>query len=130
MKQSIFYFDDEAVLLDIFAQMFGDEYEVQTATTLADARRILSQCAVDIIISDQNMPEIRGAAFLRESAAACPNSFRIMLTGQAGVGDVLGEVSNGIINIFVTKPWTEPEMRKVLERAALSARQLKHHCYN
>lgn len=35
MKTSVFYFDDEQVLLDIFQEMFGDEYKIQTASTLS-----------------------------------------------------------------------------------------------
>ena len=43
MKPSIFYLDDEAVLLDIFKEMFSDEYEVHTATTISEARRMIAQ---------------------------------------------------------------------------------------
>ena len=42
MKPSIFYLDDEAVLLDIFKEMFSDEYEVHTATTISEARRVIA----------------------------------------------------------------------------------------
>ena len=48
-----------------------------------------------------------------------------MLTGYSVVGDVLGEVTNGLIDIFIVKPWKEEQMRKVLERggAAVGARR-------
>lgn len=117
MKLSVFYFDDDNTLLDIFQEMFGDEYNVRTTTQLADARQMLSECAADIIISDQSMPEISGSIFLRETAETCPDSFRIMMTGYAAVGDVLGDVTTGLINIFITKPWSEEQLRQVLERA-------------
>jgi DNA-binding NtrC family response regulator len=117
MGQSILYLDDEQRLLDIFRETFSDTYEVYTATALAEARRVLTDCSVDIIISDQKMPEIEGAAFLREASVLCPESFRIMLTGKAGVGDMLMEIRSGIIHLFVSKPWTEDQMRKILERA-------------
>ncbi|HKP72064.1 MAG TPA: response regulator [Pyrinomonadaceae bacterium] len=120
MKRSVFYLDDDATLLDIFQEMFEGEYDVRTATKLSEARRMLSECAADIIISDQSMPEISGSKFLREAAALCPGSFRIMLTGYSAVGDVLGDVSKGIINIFIAKPWEEEQMRQVLERAGAS----------
>lgn len=116
MKRSVFYFDDDATLLDIFQEMFEDEYDVRTTTKLADARRMLAVCAADIIITDQSMPEISGSEFLREAAVKCPHSFRIMLTGYAVVGDVFGDVTNGLINIFIAKPWNEEQMRQALER--------------
>jgi DNA-binding NtrC family response regulator len=119
VKPSIFYFDDEIVLLNIFREMFSDEYEVLTSTTLSEARRIISESAPDIIISDWSMPEISGIEFLREAAQLCPHSFRIMLTGFAQVGDMLQEIVAGVIQLFISKPWDEEQMRKALERATL-----------
>jgi DNA-binding NtrC family response regulator len=123
VKTSIFYLDDDVVLLDIFRATFADEYEVQTASTLSEARRILSQYAPDIIISDLNMPEISGIDFLREVAQLCPSSFRILLTGFAQVGDVIEEIGEGVIQVFMPKPWKEEQMRKVLERVALTRKR-------
>jgi DNA-binding NtrC family response regulator len=69
---SIFYFDDENILLDIFREMFQGEYEVRTAATLSEARVILSEHP-DVIISDWSMPEISGTDFLREVMQASPD---------------------------------------------------------
>lgn len=118
MLRTVFYFDDEARLLDVFQEMFSDQYDVRTAATLGEARRVLAECSAEIIISDQSMPEIDGTEFLREAAAMCPESFRILLTGQVSVGDVLEEVSTGIIHLFETKPWREERMREILARAS------------
>jgi DNA-binding NtrC family response regulator len=125
VKPSIFYLDDEAVLTDIFREMFSDEYEVWTAVTLPEARRILSERAPDIIISDWSMPEISGLDFLREAAELYPDSFRIMLTGFANAGDLIKEISTGLIQFFISKPWSEEQMRKALERATLSRSRKK-----
>ena len=116
MKRSVFYFDDDATLLDIFQEMFEDEYDVRTTTQLAEARRMLSECAADIIITDQSMPEISGSEFLREAIAKCPHSFRIMLTGYSMLGGVFGDIGSGLIDVFIVKPWTEEQMRQALER--------------
>lgn len=125
MKRSVFYFDDDVKLLDIFQEMFEDEYDVRTASKLSAARQILSDCAADIIITDQSMPEISGSEFLREAIEKCPHSFRIMLTGYSLVGDLLGEVTDGLIDVFIVKPWQEEQMKQVLERggAAVEAQR-------
>jgi two-component system sensor histidine kinase/response regulator len=120
-KVSVLYFDDESVLLDIFGEVFGGEYDVLTASTLAEARQILSRCP-DIVISDMSMPEITGTEFLREAARICPASFRILLTGRVSVFDVIGEVTSGVVQVFISKPWTEAEMRQALDRAAADRR--------
>lgn len=119
MKHTIFYFDDELMLLDIFQQMFSDEYEVLTASTLSEARQILAKRPVEIIISDQDMPEISGTEFLCEVAANYPSGYRVMLTGYMSVGEALPELGSGIIHLFVAKPWEESNMRQMLARASL-----------
>jgi DNA-binding NtrC family response regulator len=118
VRISILYLDDDASHLELFAEMFGREYDVRAATTPAEARRLLVECAADIIISDQVMPETTGTEFLRMAARLCPASYRVLLTGALTLGEVLPEVSTGVLQFFLPKPWTEEEMRAVLERAA------------
>ncbi|MDQ3821116.1 MAG: response regulator [Acidobacteriota bacterium] len=118
MKPTILYFDDEEMQLTLFAEMFSDEYEVRAASTLIEARAILSFCP-EIVISDWSMPGISGLEFLREAARSCPKSFRILLTGYGQVADVMLEVGRGVIQLFMPKPWNETEMRTALERAFL-----------
>jgi serine/threonine-protein kinase len=117
LKRSIFYLDDEVSQVELLRDMFGAEFDVRISTTLDEARRMLAECAADIIISDQKMPEIAGADFLREAMLACPLSFRILLTGEIGVGEVMNEIREGVIHAFMAKPWTEPQVRTMLARA-------------
>ena len=117
MKRSIFYLDDEATHLEVFQDMFGGEFDIRIATTLAEARRMLAECASDIIISDQKMPEIEGVDFLRQAREACPASFRILLTGQIHIGAVMNEIREGVIHAFLAKPWKEEQLRELLGRA-------------
>jgi DNA-binding NtrC family response regulator len=120
-KRSIFYFDDEEQSLDLFREMFSTEYDVRTASTLSEARRMLSERPADIIISDQNMPEISGTEFLVEVAKEYPRSYRVMLTGSMLAGEAIPEILSGIVQFFIPKPWTEEEMGQALERAGLQA---------
>ncbi len=117
MKRSIFYLDDEASQLEVFQELFRAEFDVRTSTAPDEARHMLAHCAADIIISDQKMPQIKGTDFLRETMNACPASFRILMTGTVGIGEMMNEVRVGIIHAFLAKPWTEAKMEEVLARA-------------
>src|SRR5215210_4207331 len=81
-KISILYLDDDVVHLDIFREMFTDDYDVRVATTVEAARSMLLERAADIVISDQRMSKVKGTEFLREVAATYPASYRILLTGH------------------------------------------------
>jgi len=119
MRRTILYIDDETAQLSLFQDAFGSEYDVRTAHTPEDARRMLRERSADIVISDQTMPNIKGTDFLREVAARYPSSFRVLLTGSIPLFSVMPEVGNGLIHLFVAKPWTEETMRRMLERASL-----------
>jgi DNA-binding NtrC family response regulator len=119
-KPMVLYLDDDMDCLEVFLEMFREDYEVRTARTLAEARRALAAQSFDIIISDQSMPEGNGVEFLREVAAVQPAAFRILLTGCTNVGAHLGAMAAGVFQVFATKPWSEQSMREKLERAQAS----------
>jgi DNA-binding NtrC family response regulator len=116
-KPTILYLDDDVRCLDVFLEMFEDDYDVRVARTHAEARRALAGQSFDIVVSDQFMPDGNGIEFLREVAAAQPTAFRILLTGGTHIGALLGEIATGVIQLFATKPWSEQSMREKLERA-------------
>jgi len=126
MRRSILYLDDEAVCLEVFQALFGDEFDVRAAASASDARRMLAERPADIVISDQQMPEIKGTEFLGEVAARFPASYRVLLSGSTHLFDVVPEVGAGLIHLFVPKPWTEETMRRMLERAGLHLEGGRH----
>jgi DNA-binding NtrC family response regulator len=109
--------DDEPACLQVFLDLLGGHYEVRTAQTPAEARALLAEGPAEIIISDQLMPEIYGTEFLREVAEQYPASCRVLLTGTVTLGSIIEQVGSGVVQFFLTKPWTEQEMRAALERA-------------
>jgi len=117
MKRTILYLDDEEHCLEVFRLMFGGEFDVRTVGTPGEARLELASRAAEIVISDKLMPEIDGTEFLREVAEKYPASCRVLLTGMATVGGVVQQIGNGVVQFFLTKPWTKQEVREVLERA-------------
>lgn len=117
MKQTILYLDDDVACLGLFQHTFGEAYDVRTALTYVEANRLLSARQVDIIISDQIMPDIKGTEFLREVAQQYPQSFRVLLTGGATIGNLLHEIGTGIVQFFLPKPWTSQDIQQMLELA-------------
>lgn len=114
MSLTILYVDDETDLLTIFELMFSNDYHIRTFDNPMDALRVLPDYPANIIISDQMMPQMDGTEFLRTVARLYPEVFRIMLTGNAAVGDVFGDIASGVINTFIPKPWNEVQMRGLL----------------
>ena len=126
-KITILYVDDEENNLLSFKATFRIKHHVLTALSGDEALKILANTHVDIIITDQRMPEMTGVEFLEKVLENYPEPMRILLTGYADMTAVVEAVNKGKIFHYVTKPWNEEELdltinkayAKYLERAQL-----------
>lgn len=116
-KISVLYVDDEENNLISFKATFRLKYKIHTALSGADAIRIVEQYPIDIIITDQRMPQMTGVEFLEEIIRINPEPMRILLTGYADMGAVVDAVNKGKIFHYLSKPWSEEELDETIQRA-------------
>ncbi len=116
-KISILYVDDEENNLFSFKATFRIKYQVHTAISGDEALKILDSKEVQIIITDQRMPEMTGVEFLEIVLEKHPNPMRILLTGYADMGAVVDAVNKGKIFHYLAKPWNEEELDLTINRA-------------
>ena len=109
---AILFVDDEAGVLSAMQRIFRKEnYRLLTATSGEEALACLAAEVIHVIITDHRMPGITGADLLRQIKAAYPQTIRIMLTGHADVGAIMGAVNEGAVYKFITKPWNDEDLR-------------------
>lgn len=77
----------------------------------------------DLVISDTNMPEIRGPQFLVEVRRLAPNALRVIMSGLDG-GEARQTVQSGVAHDYMPKPWDGPESVLAFVQMA-SARRLR-----
>lgn len=116
-KINILYVDDEENNLVSFKATFRIKYNVYTAISSDAAREILDSKTVEIIITDQRMPETTGVEFLESILEKHPEPMRILLTGYADMNAVIDAVNKGKIFHYLTKPWNEEELDMTIKRA-------------
>ncbi|HEX7365900.1 MAG TPA: response regulator [Pelobium sp.] len=116
-KISILYVDDEENNLISFKANFRLKYKVFIAISGDEALKVLEKNAVDIIITDQRMPEMTGVQFLEKVLEKYPDPMRILLTGYADMSAVVDAVNKGKIFHYLTKPWNEEELDMSINRA-------------
>ncbi len=116
-KITILYVDDEENNLFSFKATFRIKYQVITALSGEEALKILATKPVQIIITDQRMPEMTGVEFLEKVLEAFPDPMRILLTGYADMGAVVDAVNKGKIFHYLAKPWNEEELDLTINRA-------------
>jgi response regulator RpfG family c-di-GMP phosphodiesterase len=115
-KMKILCVDDEQRIVDSIALNLRKEYEVQTATSGADAlRRLREVPGIAVVVSDMRMPGMDGATLLQEVMHNYPGVARILLTGEAGRDAAALAVNKGQILRFLTKPCPLDELKKAIE---------------
>jgi serine/threonine-protein kinase len=65
-KPSILFVDDEARVLKTMRALFRRDYTVHVANSGAEALRTIEAHDIDVVISDQRMPEMTGVEVLTE----------------------------------------------------------------
>lgn len=114
---SVLYVDDEENNLISFRATFRLKYKVYTAISGLDAIQIVKEKPIDIIISDQRMPQMTGVEFLEEIIKINPDPMRILLTGYADMSAVVDAVNKGKIFHYLSKPWSEEELDETIRKA-------------
>jgi len=122
-KINILYVDDEVNNLISFKALLRMKYNVLTAESAKEAIKILEQNDIQIIITDQRMPEMTGVEFLETILDKHPEPVRILLTGYADLNAVVDAVNKGKIFHYLSKPWNEEELEQTIEKAYAIYRQ-------
>jgi len=104
--------DDEPNVLRALRRVFQHEhYDILTAADGNEALALLTQQEFHLLISDYMMPGLNGAELLKRAKNIRPEMIRIMLTGHADTGAVMGAVNEGAVYKFILKPWNDDDLR-------------------
>lgn len=120
--------DDEAANLRSLKQILESEYNILTATDGQEALELIERHPypeeIQLIISDQRMPNKTGVEFLKETIETIPETVRIILTGFTDIDAIISAINEGQVYKFLAKP-IEPKDLKVTIQRALEAFELK-----
>lgn len=116
-KPRVLYVDDEAGNLVAFTANFRYHYDVFTAQSAAEGKKILKEKDIHVIITDQRMPEMTGVQFLESIVDEFPFPIRILLTGYTDIETVIEAINKGQIYRYVSKPFNPDELKEVIDQA-------------
>ncbi len=111
--------DDEEVLLMVFRLGLEREFDVETASSAAEAARKMDECDFDAIVCDHRMPGLTGAEFLLEASLRHPRTRRIMLTGYVNPDLLAKTVTEAGLSAWLSKPLKIQTLAQTI-RAAVS----------
>ena len=117
---TLLFVDDEPDIVDSLARTFRKGYRTLRAHSGAEAKAIIDQEHLDLIICDQRMSGITGDQVLKFALEKQPKAIRILLTGYADMEALVRCINDAQIYKYLPKPW-EPEMLRLTVVRALES---------
>ncbi|MBC2607048.1 response regulator [Pelagicoccus albus] len=122
-RYTILYVDDEQSNLRIFKNTFRRDFNILLASDPHAAVEILKSNRVDLLITDQMMPDMSGVELLKEIKDLYPDvpPSRVMLSGYAQPDDINLAFEEYKLYKFLSKPWEEKVLKSLIIEAIESA---------
>lgn len=115
MPKTVLLVDDDRMLRKCLDDMLSSHggFVVHTAENGADAlRKVEGGLAFDVLLTDKDMPEMRGDALVAELRTRGFRQFMILMTG-----DVRANASYPGVDLLVAKPFSIIELFDVIANA-------------
>jgi two-component system, cell cycle response regulator len=106
--------DEESVLNSLRRLLRGEEYQLFLANSAWDARKIVEERDVDVILCDFNMPGENGLDFLKDIHSQKPEIANIMLTAYTTPSLLVEAINNSVLFRFFEKPWVGEEIKQAI----------------
>src|SRR5471030_2837484 len=113
----VLYVDDEIHNLNSFKAAFRRDFNIFTAQSAREGRRILDQNEIAVIVTDQRMPGMTGIEFLESIIPVYPDTIRILLTGFSDINAVMDAINRGQVYKYLVKPWADEELKMYIQNA-------------
>src|SRR3954470_12917739 len=116
-KPCLLVVDDEPDLVHSVKDLLRFDYRVLGATRAAEGLRIMEHEQVQVVMTDQRMPEMTGVEFLRRLPESPPDAIRLLFTAYADLQAVTDAINQGSVYRYITKPFEPRELFGILRQA-------------
>lgn len=108
--------DDEPSVLEGLQRQFRNHFQIKIASGGEEGLEVLTaQSPFSVVIADYQMPKMNGIKFLSRVRSVCPDTVRIMLTGNKDLDIAMEAVNQGGIFRFLTKPCPSESFKNAIE---------------
>ena len=108
--------DDDARFIECCKRIFKrTDLVLIPASTPDIALSLLKQMQFHAVVSDENMPYLKGTQLLRKSKIIQPRALRILITGQPSLEVALDAVNSSEVHRFFTKPFSAKELIQYIQ---------------
>lgn len=107
--------DEENARIGLSRLLAKEGFLVDSVANGYEALNFLREHEVNLIVTDINMPEMNGIAFLKELNKSFPQSNVIMITAYGGVESYIEAMNLGAFE-YINKPVKIEELKSILKK--------------
>ena len=117
MTYRVLLVDDDESVLALAGMLDESPYEMMVARSAQEALEVLGAHEVQVVVSDEWMPGMRGVELLSKIAQDYPHIVRILLTGDPQLDAAVRAINEGEIFRFLVKPCAADKLDEVVREA-------------
>ena len=118
MVQQVLLVEDDVAFAAMLASFLQrNDFVVTTAHNGLEARKLLSNNAYPIVITDLKLPDTTGIELLEFCKEVAPGTKVLIMTGYADVTSAVDAIKKGAID-YISKPFRPEELLMVLKESA------------
>ncbi len=119
-ENTILYIDDEETNIFLFKETFSEYFIVTTALNTKEAREIMAQQKIKVVLTDLRMPEENGLEFINKVSPEYPEVYFVLLTAFLDINTAMQAINQGSVYRYLLKPWDENEIFQTINNAISS----------
>lgn len=117
-ETKILFVDDEEKVFNAFKRELSFlPIDIYYASNGEDALKILERESIDILISDERMPGIKGSELISIVREKFPEVVSIIITGYSDFDAIIKAINSGQVYKYILKPWNKLEMIMTIKNA-------------
>ena len=108
--------DEKPILSSLRRTLRKEPYKVYTANSGAEGLEVLAENDIQMVISDQRMPQMCGTEFLAKVKELYPETVRVVLSGYAEADVIVESINRGEVYRFIGKPWDDDNLKTIINQ--------------
>ncbi|MFY0564582.1 diguanylate cyclase domain-containing protein [Archangium lansingense] len=114
--------EDNRTMLALMQYYLSKDFTVFLARSAEEALEVLQREQLHAVVSDQNLGDgLMGVDLLKRVAELQPHAARILVTASQKLEDAQKAINEARVNHFLTKPFTEQELKNTVGQAVHNA---------
>jgi len=118
MSEKILFVDDEDYILEIAQTLFAKKgIRILAAKNAVDALALIRNHEIAVLVSDNQMPGMKGIDLLSQVKTISPDTVKILMTGYADLTTAIDAINKSEVFRFIVKPWNNKQLFDIIEDA-------------